>query len=83
MKTSPVVLPHCVLSHVLPPLGRMRKADLHRGFQVLVRAVVELGSQKISNERPAGAHVGHRNKEIDQPCQTPRQTNSDVQVVCG
>lgn len=43
----------------------------------------ELGNQKISNECPAGAPMGRRNKEIDQPCQTPRQTNSDVQVVCG
>lgn len=32
MKTSPVVLPHCVLSHVLAPLGRVQRADLRRGL---------------------------------------------------
>lgn len=38
MKTSPVVLPHWVLFLVLPPLGQVRRADLHRGFQVLVQS---------------------------------------------
>lgn len=47
------------------------------------RAVVELGNKRVLNERPSGAHVSRRNKEIDQPCLTPCQTNSDVQVVCG
>lgn len=37
MKTSPVVLPHCVIAQDLHPLGRMWKADLHRDFQVLAQ----------------------------------------------
>ena len=70
MKTSPVVLPHCVLPQV-PPLPRAACGGPTStvASKFWRRAVVELGNEKVSNERPAGAHVGRRNKEIDQPCQ--------------
>lgn len=91
MKTSPVVLPHCVPTRVHPrracggpPCTSWTCSPTRWGSRGIAkrRNLVELSNKGVSNERPCGAHAGRRNKEIDQPCQTPRQTNSDFQVVC-
>lgn len=83
MKTSPVVLLTVYYLKHLHLLDHLWRADPHRGSQVWCRVVIEVGNKRLSNERPSGVHACRRNRDIDQPCQTPRQTNSDVQGVCA
>lgn len=70
MKTSPVVLSLTVYYPRPSSLGPRAEGPTSTvASKFRLRAVVEMGNEKVSNERPAGAHASRRNKEIDQPCQ--------------